>query len=313
MNLPGLIEFIAVIDAGSFTKAAEKLVSSKSRLSQQVTRLEKHLGVQLIHRSTRSLRLTEVGEQFYQQSKQGLQLLELAAQQAQEDQSSLRGRIRINSVGGIFGEQVLAPAVISFMLQQPLVQIDVDFNSAHVDLITEHYDLAIRMGELPDSQLIARTLMTVDTYICASPSYIQQHGQPHHPHELAQHRCVYGSIRRWKFKKKHSPSETAEVNIDGPLFCPNGYVQKYSALQGLGIVKAPSYYLQQAIDSGKLIQLMPEWEVTSSLVSVVYPKSKFKIRRIQALVEFLVERFKNTPVQLPVEDTPKQRMALTKR
>ena len=291
MNLPGLIEFIAVIDAGSFTKAAEKLVSSKSRLSQQVTRLEKHLGVQLIHRSTRSLRLTEVGEHFYQQSKRGLQMLEFAAQQAQEDQHSLRGRIRINSVGGIFGEQVLAPAVMSFMLQQPLVEVDVDFNSAHVDLITDHYDLAIRMGELPDSQLVARPLMRVETFACVSPSYIEQYGLPEHPQELSNHRCVYGSLRRWRFRKKNNLEATMDINIHGPMFSPNGYVQRLAGLKGIGVVRAPEYYVKEDIAKGHLVVLFPDWEVTPSNVSIVYPRAKFKIRRVQALIEYLVSTF----------------------
>ncbi len=292
MSYPGLNEFIAVVEEGSFTKAAEKLGSSKSRLSQQLTRLEKGLGVQLLHRSTRSMRLTEVGEQFYQQSKRGLQLIDQAIVQAQEDQHSLSGRIRINSVGGRYGEHIIAPIILRFMQQHPMVEIELDFASAHVDLISDQYDLAIRMGKLPDSNLIARPLQTLRSYICASPAYIKKYGKPETPQALnSGHACFYGSLRRWRFSKHE---QQFEVYINGPMYCPNGHVQLQAALEGVALVRLPDIYVAPYLANGQLQPLLTDWQIESHPVSIVYPRARFKVRRVQALVEYIVSALKGS-------------------
>lgn len=286
----GISEFVAIIDTGSFTQAAKLLNCSKSHLSQKISRLEQQLGVQLIHRTTRSLRITDIGEQFYQQSKHSLDLLNQAITQVQESQDNLCGRIRINSVGGFFGEQILAPAIFTFMQLHPDVAIDLDFTSSHVDLIGERYDIAVRMGKLPDSSLVAREIRLKPHYLVAHSDYLRLHPSLSHPNDLRKHKLICGSLKHWHFQSKN---QQVEVSLDGALCCPNGYVQLAAVKEGLGICRLPDYYAESLINSGELISILPQWNQHLTPVSIVYPKVRFKVRRIQALVEHLVSWFEH--------------------
>jgi len=286
--LLGIPEFVAVIDTGSFTQAANVLNCSKSHLSQKISRLEQQLGVQLMHRTTRSLHITDIGEQFYQQSKHSLDLLNQAVAQVQEAQNTLCGRIRINSVGGYFGEQILAPAILTFMDVHPDVAIDLDFTSSHVDLIGERYDIAVRMGNLPDSSLVAREIRLKPHYLVAHPNYLSQHSDLCHPNDLRNHKLICGSLLHWVFQNQN---QQVEVPLEGALCCPNGYVQVAAVKAGLGICRLPDYYAEPLINSGELVAILPQWNQHLTPISVVYPKVRFKVRRIQALVEYLVNWF----------------------
>jgi len=297
-ELQGITEFLTLIDKGSFTAAAEALGISRSRVSQVIARLETRLGVQLIQRSTRSMHLTEVGEQFHERCRRGFQLIDQAIDRAQEEQQRISGTIRINSVGGWFGERILSPKLLTFMQLHPEVNIELDFASTHVDLIADQYDLAVRMGELPDSTLIARPLARYATHVCASPGFIARHGLPAHPRELSRYPVALGSLNRWRFQHHTDPQQSCEVTLKGRLWCPNGHVTRLAALQGRAIVSLPDFYLADDLRNGDLLPVFDHWYRPDSRVSLVYPRARYRIRRVQALVEFLLEQTR------PDRDTP---------
>ena len=288
-HLKGIFEFITVVEEGSFTAAAETLGTTRSRVSQVITALEQQVGVQLITRSTRSMHLTDVGERFYQQCRRGMTLIDQAIDQAQEDQKQLVGKIRINSVGGLFGEKILAPLIISFMQEHPGIDVELDFSSTQVDLIADHYDIAIRMGDLPDSTLIARLLCSYKSYVCASPEYEKKYGRVSHIKDFQHHNIISGSVRRWRFFR-NIDNEQDDITIKGSLFCPNGNVARLAALSGLGIARLPGFYVEEDIKSGQLIEIMDNWHIPDSRVSIVYPQARYRIQRVQELIDYLLKK-----------------------
>lgn len=289
-NFQAIHVFVAVVETGSFSSAATHLGMTRSRISQIISALEKRVAAQLIIRSTRSMHLTEAGQLFHEQCRRGLGLINSAIEQLEEDRADISGRIRINSVGGHFGEQILAPLVLKFMALHPGVQVELDFSSQQVDLITDHYDFAVRMGELQDSTLIARPLANYESFLCASPRYLQQHGQPKDPRELSKHKLLTGSVKKWRlFRQASREKDHMDITVKGSLDCPNGHVMRQAALANLGIAYLPAYYVADDIRQGKLEPLLPQWWHGQSHVSLVYPQTRFKIRRVQLLINYLLE------------------------
>lgn len=288
MKKPSIAEFVTVVESGSFTAAAESIGTSKSRLSQQISELENQLGVQLLHRSTRSLRLTEVGEEFFERCRRGLNILDDAMLDAQKNQHDLRGKLRINSVGGVIGEQVVAAAIVEFMRLNPNIEVELDFGSRHANVIEEQYDAVFRMGKLKDSTLIARPLVSYRSYVCASPDFVARHGMPETPKDLAKLPWVVGSLGKFSMSKDGS-SEEHVVSHD--LKCRNGYVMKLAAIQGLGVCRLPDIYLESAVAGGELVELLPDWRASTHDLAIVYPRYRYKLKRINALVTFIVDYF----------------------
>lgn len=174
----GIRAFIYVAECGSFTSAAEAMGASKANVSQLVSELESSLGVQLLYRTTRQLRLTEIGDGYFRKCKEAMLQLDAAAEWAQQTTSEIKGRIHMNSVGGPIGEELIAPLVMSFQSAYPNVEVELDFSKHRVDLIEDSYDLVLRVGEMPDSTLIARRLTTLRTHYVASPDFLERHPPP---------------------------------------------------------------------------------------------------------------------------------------
>ena len=288
VSLESIPAFLAVVEQGSFTRAANHLDVSTAWISKQVGMLEQQLGVQLLLRTTRSVRLTDAGEHYYQSSKRGIDLLKLAAEEAQQSQTELRGAIRVNALGGLFGEQELAPVINQFLLQHPDVSLELDFSSKRVDLIEQDYDLVVRMGELSDSELISRPLVKYRPVCAASPKYVAEFGMPKHPNDIKQHRCITGSLKQWTFIRG---GEKLNVHVSSCLSSPNGYVMMRAAIDGLGIANLPDYYLSEPVEQGELIEVLPEWQERSIQISLLYPKHRYRVSRVQALVDYLIASF----------------------
>ena len=195
--------FVAVVDQKGFSRAGDQLGLAKSMISRRVTELERRLGVQLLQRTTRRQSLTDAGREFYQRALQILADLAEAEQSVADAQSQVSGRIRLTLPLGI-GVARLAQPINRFLDDHPDVEIDIDLNDRRVDLIDSNIDLAIRIGELEDSSLIARRLASVHFAICASPAYLQKYGEPEHPSDLARHEVlVYSNVatgRQWSFE-----------------------------------------------------------------------------------------------------------------
>ncbi|MEC8428446.1 MAG: LysR family transcriptional regulator [Pseudomonadota bacterium] len=272
---------------GSFTAAAEASGSSKANLSQHVTELEAALGVQLLYRTTRRLRLTEVGEGYLERAKRAVSQLNTAAEWAGQATGELKGVIRVNTVGGPIGEELLAPLIIEFQKHYPGVNVHLDFSSVRVDLIEDRYDLVVRMGELPDSTLIASKLLDITTLYVAAPELLEQYGPIDQPEDLLNLPLVYGSVDHWLLKRG---DEQRMVPVAGKgTRMVSGRVMRNAAVAGLGATRVGDVYVQSDIRDGRLIQILPEWSETTSL-SLVCPPLRHQLARVRALMDWLKAR-----------------------
>lgn len=287
MHWSGIRSFIAVAEHGSFTAAADALGLSKASLSQQVTALEKALGVQLLYRTTRILRLTEIGQGYYAQCRAGVDQLDNAREWATQSTQALSGSIHMNSVGGLIGEEMIAPMLIDFQQTYPQINVSLDFSSQRVDLIESQYDLVMRMGTLPDSSLIARRLHAMTTRYVASPEFLSRQGEIKHPDDLRALPLIYGSVSEWLFIK---PDEQVRIQASRGFQIANGRVMCQAAEQGLGVARLADPYVNVALREGRLVEVLPEWRQTTPL-SLICPPARYQLNRVRALADWLIEHF----------------------
>jgi len=286
MNNPSwrsIIAFLHVVEGGSFTLAANASGLSKANLSQRVTDLENELGVQLLHRTTRQLQLTEIGQGYYQRCKQLSEQINLTNEWATQTKNELKGKIRMNSVGGPIGEDVIAPLIIDFISQHPDISVELDFSSKKVDLVSDKYDLVLRMGDLPDSSLVAKNLSIIKTRYVASPSFLQQYGEITNPEQLKQLPLIYGSVDQWTLS---SATEQCIVYVNKGLKVTSGKVMRQAALAGLGVTRLADIYVQSDIDQGRLVDVLPEWNETTQL-SLIFPPIRYQLQRVRVLIDWL--------------------------
>ena len=288
-----LESFVAVVDHQSFSAAADKLGVAKSMLSRRVSDLEKRLGVQLMQRTTRTLSLTDTGRHFYQRTVSLLADLNDSEQMVSDAQCSLSGKIKLAAPLGI-GVGELSRPIADFMLQHPEIEIAVELNDRQIDLISEGFDLAVRIGQLQDSSLIARKLADVHFATCASPEYIDRHGMPQHPSELSEHQVmVYSNIQvgqQW-FYLENGKRVTPRVKYR--LSANNGELLAKIASHGLAITSGPLFYLKGYIERGELIQILTDYPVPQSGMYAVYPPGRIVSRRVKMLSDFLHEYFRD--------------------
>jgi len=287
MYWSGIRSFIAVAEHGSFTAAAGATGLSKASLSQQVSELESQLGVQLLHRTARQLRLTELGRGYLERCRQGMDLLDNAGERVSQSTDAMAGTIRVNAVGGLIGEELIAPLLISFQQQYPEIDIQLDFSSQREDLLSSHYDLVMRMGELPDSTLVARRLHTITTRYVASPDFINTQARITHPRDLVGLPLIYGSVSEWQFFRH---KEWFTVHAGQGFQIANGRVMYQAALAGQGIARLSDVYVQGAIDTGLLKEVLPDWSLQTPLW-LVCPPGRHQLQRIRGLMDWLVDNF----------------------
>ncbi|MCJ2376782.1 LysR family transcriptional regulator [Vibrio sp. ZSDZ34] len=287
INLADVRAFVFVANLGSFTKAAQALNVSRSHVSRQIQSLEKSMKVSLIVRSTRTMKLTETGRRFLSACDGALYSIDLAVTKAVNEVEAVQGNIKVNCVGGVIGEELIAGKLVQFLQQHPDVTIELDFSSHRVDLLEDDFDLAIRMGSLPDASYVARHLRDVDMATLASNDYLMNNPKINHPRDLLNHRCLTGSVSKWKFKRSKSDEEY-EVSILGGLKCKNGRVLVEGAKKGIGIIRVPTMYCVKELESGTLCSVMSNWHVPSVPLSVIYHKDRYQPRRLRECIEFLV-------------------------
>jgi DNA-binding transcriptional LysR family regulator len=295
-RLAGIEAFLRVAEAKSFTAAAERLRLSKSLVSRQVAGLEAELGVRLIQRSTRRLTLTEAGERFFQSSQRILAELEEAKQSVSTLQAAPRGRLYVNAPMS-FGYLHLAPALPRFLERYPEVEIDIQMNDRFVDLIEEGFDMAVRIGRLADSSLVARRLAPLRRALVASPAYLARHGIPGTPDDLAHHHCLcYSNLTRseeWRFLRNDGQPWTVEVK--GRLRANNGDALRAAALHGLGIANLPSFLVGGDLQAGTLASLLGDYVPQDAAIFAVYPHSRHLSPKVRAFTDFLAELFAPVP------------------
>lgn len=289
----GIRAFICVVEHGSFTAAADTLGGSKANISQLVSELEASLGVQLLYRTTRQLSLTEVGDGYYQRCRNAMLQLDSAAEWATETMSELKGRIRMNSVGGPIGEELIAPLIMSFKKHYPDIEVLLDFSNTRVDLIEEQYDLVLRVGTMPDSTLIARSLCSLTTHYVASPEFLKQQGPITTPEVLKQLPLIYGSVEHWIMNKG---TEQRIIHIDKGVKAATGRVMRQAAITGLGVTRLADVYCHSDIEAGRLIDVLPEWSEKTPL-SLVCPPTKYQLQRVRTLIDWITENFEKKYIE----------------
>ena len=286
--LPYLETFSAVVENGSFTAAADALGISKPVVSKQVSQLERHLGVQLLQRTTRRLRLTQAGEVFASYSHRIMSDVREAEQSVLPLQSEPQGRLRISAPESL-ATSLLPEVLLSFQQQFPRIELDIHISGRLVDLVEEGIDVALRVGELEDSSLIARLLMPCGFHACASPEYLKKHGTPKHPGELEAHNCLIYSQAphpdNWLFRDEQGKS--INIKVKGNLRSDTGHILMSAALNGNGIFIGPTFMIARALEEGQLETILDDYTVVTTGLYAVYPYSKLVSTKVRAFVDFI--------------------------
>ena len=254
-TINSLAIFEKVASTKSFTKAAKEFEISKAHVSKTISELEAELKCQLFNRSTRTVELTETGENLLLNCKNPLQQLEQAKLSVLNSSQELKGKIKV-SLAGLFGEQHIAPIIIQFMKNYPQVEVEMSFSEEIVNLIEEKVDLAIRVGALKDSNLITRQIATRREFVCATPEFVHKHGRPLHPKELAKFNCLQGSPQSWSFKVS---KKLFNIKPSGNFKSNNARSVLSATLGSLGICKLPDVYVDKYIRNGQLISLLDQY------------------------------------------------------
>ena len=287
--------FTAVVDAGSFVGASDALDMSKAAVSRHVADLESRLGVRLLHRTTRRLSLTPEGEVFQGRCRELLGGVEEAETEITASSGEASGVLRIN-VPFSFGLLHLAPLWAEFMAQHPKVVLDVTLADRVVDLVEEGFDMAVRIARLPNSSLVSRQLTSTRLVLCASPAYLEAHGQPEHPADLARHAVLTYSLfsmgEQWEFTGPDGAPGTTSVKVSPRLRTNSGDTCRVAALRHQGIVLQPSFLVGPDLQAGTLVEVMPAWRSIELGVYAVYPSRKFVSPKVRRMIEFLVDAFR---------------------
>ena len=293
--LEGMSIFAAVVEAESFTGAARTLKYSKAAISTHIQKLEDRLDTRLLNRTTRRISMTDEGRVFYEHCRRILDEAREAIDALDNSNTEPRGVLRINSPMS-FGTMHLGAAVAEFMEAYPDVSVDMVLNDRQVDLIEDGFDLAIRIGRLPDSSLIARRLAPCRRILVASPDYWDRKGRPSHPSDLKDHDAlIYDYLddpNTWTFKDGDTD---VSVSVQGRLRANNGEVLLDAALRGLGIYLSPTFFCFDALRANKLEIALRDFGEDPLSVYAVYPHRRHLSPRVRAFVDFLAERFGENP------------------
>lgn len=287
-----MLAFVAVVERGSFSAAAEELGLTSSAVSKAISRLEQRLGVRLAIRSTRSLRLTAEGQTFLERAQHLLEEMNRLEADIQQASTQLGGMLRI-STNIPFAIHVLNPILAEFLREHPGIRIDLSYSDETVDLIFDGTDLAIRSGILGDSSMIARRLMTSSRHVVAAPAYLARHGHPLHPSELRQHNCLGLSRRRWygNWPFRMHDGTIGHVEVRGNLLVNQGEGLREFAVRALGIARLSSFHIAEDLKAGRLVALLEDFNAgDEEPISVIYPAQGQVPVRTRALIDFLASR-----------------------
>jgi DNA-binding transcriptional LysR family regulator len=292
-DLEGLLIFAEVLDCGSFTAAARQLGIAKSSVSKKISSLEQHLGVRLILRSTRKLRVTQAGQALYLRCERIKLELEEAVQDVVRSRDLPTGTVRL-SASPLIANTRLAGQLPRFLARYPELNIELHLTEQQSDLIGEGFDIALRSGELADSSLVARRLCTIKSVLCASPTYLDTHGRLEQPSDIEKHNYLFWrSPTRAAFTQLVFTRGTRSyrARISGNFVSTDAASVKEAAVNGGGITLLPDFSVQDEIDAGLLENLLPDFESYAIALSMVYPQRNQMTAKVRALAEFLREVF----------------------
>ena len=290
-DLVALRAFVAVVEAGSFNRAADQLDASTAAVSRRVSALENALGVKLLNRTTRKIDLSEAGKQFYRDVLNILHSLEEAEERIQTGRETVRGNLRVAAPLS-FGIQRIAPLLPGFMKRYPELRVQLQLEDRFTDLVSEGIDVAIRIGTLKDSSLVATRIASISALFCASPDYLSRRGEPRKPEELSGHDCLHYSLlstrEEWSFPEVEAGRD---IEISGSLTANNGEVLKEAAVQGVGITLLPNFIAEDALEDGRLKEILPRYRPKPFGLYAVRPSRQFTPARVRVLTEYLKEQF----------------------
>lgn len=279
----GISEFVAVAERQSFTKAAKQLGISVAQVSRNIAELEATLAIKLLYRSTRSVSLTEEGQLYLQHCRHLVSSLEEANRTLANLSATPRGLIKLTAPV-YYGETHIAPLLHQFLLQYPDTELDVQLTNDKLDLVQGSFDLAIRLGTLEDSSLIARKLASRTQYVVASPAYLQHFGTPTHLATLSQHQCLTGTVGLWRFMQD---GKMLTYRPQGRLLCNSGVALRDAAIQGLGLVQLPDYYVTDYLADGRLCSVLDAFRQPDDGIWALYPQNRHLSAKVRRLVDFL--------------------------
>ncbi|WP_196137183.1 LysR family transcriptional regulator [Aliikangiella sp. G2MR2-5] len=300
----GVEEFVEVVNSGSFSAAAEVLGISKSHVSQQISRIEERLGSRLLHRTTRKLSLTEVGEAFYQKCSHIVEAMDEAETSVTQLHQSVKGTLKIASPF-LLGETFLVPAISEFMLEYPELELEIEFTSRRVDLLENDHDVALQVGARKDVNVVNVPLSQTRFYVVASKDYIQRVHKPvTSPRDLQNHQCLLfmekGRSKPWRLKRSNDQSECL-LKVKSRWRSNSGLALRAVAKRGLGIAYLPDYYLQTEVLNGSLRVLLPEWSFNQREIVAIYPHKRLVPAKVKIFTEFLKAYFQRPENQLQID------------
>lgn len=287
--------FLAVMETGSFAKAAARLGLSSGQASKLVSRLEGDLGVRLLNRTTRAVSPTEAGQAYFERIRVVIEELDALGEAMKNRSGSVSGRIRLTAPLS-FGNKQLSPALVCFAQRYPEISLDVSFSDRIVNLVDEGFDAAVRIGVQADASLVSRKLCESRIVVAASADYLARKGRPDRPEDLIGHDCIVDTNFRgrnnWFFREG---GENVSVTVPSRIYLSSADACIGAAAAGLGITQVPSFVAGQDIKDGRLVALLTRFEVAPLPVQAIYPPGRHLALKVRALVDFLVERFRGQP------------------
>ena len=295
-QLGAMRAFVRVVQTGSFSAVGRELNSTQATISKKVEALETKLGVKLLTRSSRDVSLTQAGTDYYEQCVVMLAELDEIEARVRSQVAKPQGRLRV-SAPIAFGRLVIAPIIGEFLAMYPDIKVDMLLGDRHVDLVAEGVDLAIRARQLEDSSLVARHLFDNPMLLVASPEYLELHGAPREPIDLKRHNCIvyslFRSINSWHFSRD---GKEFTVPVSGSFQSDNGDTNLEVALAGVGIIQLPIWMVGEHLQSGRLIQLLPDYQTDKIPLNALYPQSRYVPLKVRSFVEFMKEKLADNAV-----------------
>jgi DNA-binding transcriptional LysR family regulator len=293
MNLNDLSLFIRVVETGSFTAAAESLNVQKSTISRRIAQLEDTLGIRLIQRTTRKLKLTPEGEELFNRAQPLVDDLEAVKDDISASKSELRGRLRLTMPTEI-GVFMMNEVITSFLQTYPRLEVDVELSTRTVDLIEEGVDLALRLGPLPNSSLIARHIAGLHRGLFATPEYLEQHGMPQTPDDLAHHQCI-SLLKPFDHLRFSNWNNSEPVTMGGRLRTNSMSFVREMIVQGMGIGRLPEVFCAELVKTGRIVRVLEEFTLDPLEINALYASRRNLNPRVRAFIDHMSERLRDHP------------------
>ena len=293
-KLTAMRVFTQIAANGSFSSTADQLNLSRAMVTRCISDLEDWLNIRLLQRTTRKVTLTAAGETFLERCQQILALTDEVVEENLNSHQELRGQLRI-TCSASFGYAQMVSAIHDFLTLHDKLKIDLNVSDTSINLVDARIDLAIRISNNPDPLLIARRLANCASVLVASPEYLTRYGFPTSPHDLVHHRCLSHTIVSkylWQFTREN---ETVKVEIHSHFSSNDTSVLLHASLVGGGISLLPTYLVNHYIETGKLVNVLPEWSVPELAINALYPSRRYLPIAVRAFLDFLVKRYEHTP------------------